>query len=160
MLFVMVSGVGQGMGVLHGAGDRRRERAVWGGEFGTSHCNQLGLCCVVVRERRALPKLLRGGLFTLAGTSSGKCNASVWRLSVCLSVCSVFHTQTSTRTRPGAANARPCSVYTQTDSPGAAPDAASVCSVSCVRGPNTISLVYWRLHLNMNITRQSPTLTA
>jgi len=32
------------------------------GEFGASHCNQWGLCCVIVRERRALPKLLCGGL--------------------------------------------------------------------------------------------------
>jgi len=32
------------------------------GEFVASHCNQWGLRCVVVRERRALPKLLWGGL--------------------------------------------------------------------------------------------------
>jgi len=35
MPFVMVSGVGRGMGVLD---------AVLGGEFGASHCNQWGLC--------------------------------------------------------------------------------------------------------------------
>ena len=35
-------------------------RAVLGGEFGASHCNQWGLCCVVVQQRPALPKLLWG----------------------------------------------------------------------------------------------------
>ena len=38
--FGMVSGVSQGMGVLDGVGDHRRER----GSFGVSHCNQWGLC--------------------------------------------------------------------------------------------------------------------
>jgi len=50
------------MGVLDGGGDRRRGRGSFGDEFWASHCNQRGLCCVVVRERRALPKLLWGGL--------------------------------------------------------------------------------------------------
>jgi len=30
----------------------------FGGEFGSSHSNQWGLCCVVVQERRALPNYL------------------------------------------------------------------------------------------------------
>jgi len=37
-------------------------RAALGDEFRASNCNQWGLCCAVVRERRALPKLVRGGL--------------------------------------------------------------------------------------------------
>jgi len=50
------------MHVLDGGGDRRREWAVWG-ELGASHCNQRGLCCIVVRERRTLPKLIWDDLF-------------------------------------------------------------------------------------------------
>jgi len=61
MPFGMVSGVGRGFGVLNGGGNRRRKGEDWG-EFGASHCNQWGLYCTVVRERRALPKLLWGGL--------------------------------------------------------------------------------------------------
>jgi len=34
----VVRGVGRGMGVLDGGGDRRREGQFWG-EFGASHCN-------------------------------------------------------------------------------------------------------------------------
>jgi len=30
--------------VLDGGGDRRRGKSSFGGEFGASHCNQLGLC--------------------------------------------------------------------------------------------------------------------
>jgi len=44
MPFAMVSGVGRGMGVLDGDGDRRRGRGSFVGEFGASHCNQWGLC--------------------------------------------------------------------------------------------------------------------
>ena len=40
MPFGMVRGVGRGMDVLDGDGDRRRGR----GEFAASHCNQWGLC--------------------------------------------------------------------------------------------------------------------
>jgi len=40
----VVSGVGRGMGVLDGGGDRWREGAVLEGEFGASHCNQWDLC--------------------------------------------------------------------------------------------------------------------
>jgi len=48
----MESGVSRGMGVLDGwpGGDRRREMGSFKGEFGASHCNQWGLCCVVVRK--------------------------------------------------------------------------------------------------------------
>jgi len=56
MLFGMVSGVGRGMGVLDGGGNRQRGRGSFGGEFGAFHCNQWRLCCIVVRERRGLPK--------------------------------------------------------------------------------------------------------
>jgi len=40
MLFEVVSGVGQGMGVLDGNSYRRRGRGNFGGEFGASHCDQ------------------------------------------------------------------------------------------------------------------------
>jgi len=50
MLFGVMSKVRLGMGVLDFGGDRRRGRGSFGGEFGTSHCNQLGLCCVVARK--------------------------------------------------------------------------------------------------------------
>ena len=44
MPFGVVSGVGRWMGVLDGAGDRRRGIGSFGGEVGASHCNQRGLC--------------------------------------------------------------------------------------------------------------------
>jgi len=44
MTFAMVNGVGRGMGVLDGRGDRRKRRGSFGDEFGASHCNQWGLC--------------------------------------------------------------------------------------------------------------------
>jgi len=44
MPFGVVRGVGRGMGVLDGGGDRRRGKGSFGGEFGASHCNQWGLC--------------------------------------------------------------------------------------------------------------------
>jgi len=47
MLFGMVSGAGQGMGVLDGGRDVKGEGQFWG-EFGVSHCNQCGLCYIVV----------------------------------------------------------------------------------------------------------------
>jgi len=37
MLFAVVSGVGQGMGVLDGNGDHRRGRGSFGGEFALWH---------------------------------------------------------------------------------------------------------------------------
>ena len=52
------------MGVLDGDGYRRRGKGSFWGEFGASRCNQWGFCCVVMRERRTLPKLLSGGLVT------------------------------------------------------------------------------------------------
>jgi len=36
------------IGVLNFGGDRRRARGSVGGEFGSSHCNQWELCCIVV----------------------------------------------------------------------------------------------------------------
>jgi len=42
---------------------------LWG-EFWASHCNQWGFCCVVVRERRALPKLLWGGFVSIVMSTS------------------------------------------------------------------------------------------
>jgi len=60
MPFGMVSGVCRGM--RKRGGDRRRGRGSFGCKCGASHCNQWGLCCIVVRERRALPKLLWRGL--------------------------------------------------------------------------------------------------
>jgi len=44
--FGVMSGVGRGMGVLDGGGDRRREGHFWG-EFVASHCNQWGLYSIV-----------------------------------------------------------------------------------------------------------------
>jgi len=53
MPFGMVSGIGQMRSVLDGVGDRRRERVSFGGKCVTSHCNQRGLCGIVI--------FLRGG---------------------------------------------------------------------------------------------------
>jgi len=63
MPFWVVSGVGRGMGVLDGVVIVEGEWALRG-NVGCPIviCNQWGLCCVVVRERHTLPKLLRGGL--------------------------------------------------------------------------------------------------
>jgi len=49
MPFRVVSGVGRAMGVLDGGGDRRRVRGRFGVECGASHCNQWGICCIVMR---------------------------------------------------------------------------------------------------------------
>ena len=62
MPFGVVSGVGREMGVLDGVVILEGEGTVCG-EFGAFHCYQRELCCVVVRERRALPKLLWEDLF-------------------------------------------------------------------------------------------------
>jgi len=40
MPFGVVSGIGRGIGVLDGSGDRRRERGSFSGKCGASHCNQ------------------------------------------------------------------------------------------------------------------------
>jgi len=45
-------------------------KGYFAGEFGASHCNQWGLRCVVVREQRALPKLLWGTCFIFNGPTS------------------------------------------------------------------------------------------
>jgi len=47
MPFAVVSGVGRGMGILHEVVIIEGEES-FGGEFGASHCNQWGLCYVVV----------------------------------------------------------------------------------------------------------------
>jgi len=52
MPFGVVSGVDRGMGVLDGSGDRRKRRGNLEGKYGASHCNQWGLCGVILcRER-------------------------------------------------------------------------------------------------------------
>jgi len=66
MLFGMVSGVDRAIGVLDGGDDHRRGRSCFVGEFRVSHCNQWGLCCVVVQERCALRKWLWGGLVPIS----------------------------------------------------------------------------------------------
>ena len=48
MPFGVVSDVGLRRGVLDFGGDRRRGRGTLRGEFAASHCNQWGLCCIVV----------------------------------------------------------------------------------------------------------------
>ena len=55
MPFGMVSGVGRGMDVLDAGGDRRREGDSFVGKCGAFHCK-------IETLRRALPKLLCGGL--------------------------------------------------------------------------------------------------
>ena len=40
-------GIGRGMNVLDGTGDRPRRKGNVSGEFGASHCNQWGLCGVI-----------------------------------------------------------------------------------------------------------------
>ena len=65
MLFGMVSGVGRGIGVLDGVMIVEEKMADLWSEFGASHCNQWGLCCIVARERRALPKLLWESLLSV-----------------------------------------------------------------------------------------------
>jgi len=44
MLFGVVSGVSQGMGVLDGVVIIEGKGQFWGSEFEASHCNQWGLC--------------------------------------------------------------------------------------------------------------------
>ena len=57
MPFGMMSGIGRGMGILDGGGDRRRGKGSFGGEFGASHCNQCDA---------TLPKLLWARLVLMA----------------------------------------------------------------------------------------------
>ena len=67
MLFGVVSGVGRGMGVLDVGGDRRSGRGNFEGECGASHCNQRGLCDIVILCHdggdAVLPELLWDFLF-------------------------------------------------------------------------------------------------
>jgi len=51
MPFGAVSGVSQVMGILDGGGCHRRGRGSFGGKCGASHCNQWGLCGVVIFRR-------------------------------------------------------------------------------------------------------------
>jgi len=53
-------------------------------EFGASHCNQRRLCCIVVRERRALFKLFWG---VIVITSPSVEVRSIAISIVCMSVC-------------------------------------------------------------------------
>jgi len=55
-------------GCIKWGGDRRSGRGSFGGEFGAFHCNQLGLCGIVLQERRTLLKLLWG--LVVCGTDS------------------------------------------------------------------------------------------
>ena len=48
MPFGVVSGVRLGMGALDFGSDCQTGRGSLGGEFVASHCNQWGLCCVIV----------------------------------------------------------------------------------------------------------------
>ena len=59
-----------GMGVLVGV-VIVEGRGSFGGEFGASYCNQRELCCVVVRDRRTLPKVANSGSRT---TERGRCS--------------------------------------------------------------------------------------
>jgi len=60
MLFRAVSGVGRGMAVLDGGGDRRRESDSFGVNLGTSHCNNTLL--------RSCTRATRFSQITLGGT--------------------------------------------------------------------------------------------
>jgi len=101
----VVSGVSRTMGVLDGDGDRRGGRGSFGSKCEAFHCNQGGFCCVVVGERRALPKLLLGDLLAIRRPNgctvasgvvgvvvvvvvAGVCNHSQMRTSKC--TCLVF----------------------------------------------------------------------
>ena len=71
--FGVLSTVGRGIDVLDGGGYRQRGRGSFGGEFWVSRCNQWGLCCIVVRQRRTLPKLLWENLLVI-----WKCQVSIY----------------------------------------------------------------------------------
>ena len=70
MPFGVMSGIGLGMDVLNFGGDHRRGRGSFGGEFGSSHCNQWGLCCVVCVEVHE-PIKLSFGLVSVVGPVVG-----------------------------------------------------------------------------------------
>ena len=68
MPFGMVTGggVSRGMIVLHGVvWWWSKGKGSFGDEFGASHCNQWGLCCVVVWKRCTVPNYFAQDLFTL-----------------------------------------------------------------------------------------------
>jgi len=50
MLFGLVSGIGRGMGILDVGGDNSRGRDNFGGECVVYHCNQCGLCGILVQK--------------------------------------------------------------------------------------------------------------
>jgi len=50
MLFGVMGGVSWGIDVLDQGGDRWSRRGSFGSEFGVSHCNQWGLCGVLVQK--------------------------------------------------------------------------------------------------------------
>ena len=70
--------IGLGMGVLDFGGDRRRGRGSLGSEFVASHCNQWGLCCVVVW------KCVQRSSYRLAGEWGGPRHSCERRKSTCL----------------------------------------------------------------------------
>jgi len=47
-------------GYITWSGYRRMGRGSFGGEFGGSHCNRRGLCCIVVRQQRTLSQITLG----------------------------------------------------------------------------------------------------
>jgi len=61
----------------------------WGLKCGVSHCKQWGLCCIVVRERRALSKLLLEYLsyFCLSNGCVYVYASAVLDMGLCLCVC-------------------------------------------------------------------------
>jgi len=65
MLFRLVSGVCQGIGVIDDGGDRRTGRGSFGDEFGASHCNQWGLCCVIISKQLCHMRASYGGVCIL-----------------------------------------------------------------------------------------------
>jgi len=60
MPFGVVRGVGRGMGVLDGGGDRRRERASFGGEFGARSSQITLRTCSLITAETVAAKLASG----------------------------------------------------------------------------------------------------
>jgi len=101
MPFGVMSGVCRGMGVLDGV-VIVEGKGSFGGKCCASHLNQCGLCCVAVRERRALPKLRWEDLLAICRPNGctvvsgvigvvvvvGVCNRSQMRTSKC--TCLIF----------------------------------------------------------------------
>ena len=74
MPFGMMSGVGRGMSVLDGSGDRRRGRGSFGGEFGASHCNNGDFVALLCESDALFPSYIGEDLLI--------CRESVQRISV------------------------------------------------------------------------------